>query len=97
LEIVVGYELDGALISEMPSNMDDLARVTCRTETLSGFPALPLSEWLDLARKANADGAGFTALPTGAREYVEKVEAWLGIRIHSVGVGPDREVTVYRA
>ena len=97
LEIVVGYELDGVLISEMPSNMDDLARVTCRTETLSGFPALPLSEWLELARKANADGAGFAALPTGAREYVEKVEAWLGIRIHSVGVGPDREATVYRA
>jgi len=49
-----------------------------------------------LARKANDEGLGYSALPEGAREYVEKVEAWLGIPITSVGVGPDREATVYK-
>jgi len=51
---------------------------------------------LELARKANGEGLGYSALPDGAREYVGKIEAWLGISITSVGIGPDREATVYK-
>ncbi len=96
LEVVVGYDLDGQHLSEMPACAEDQARVTCVTEKVAGFPHMETSEWLELARKANGEGLGYSALPDGAREYVEKIEAWLGISITSVGVGPDREATVYK-
>ncbi len=96
LEVVIGYDLDGQHLSEMPACAEDQARVTCITEKVAGFPHMETSEWLELARKANDEGLGYSALPEGAREYVEKVEAWLGIPITSVGVGPDREATVYK-
>ncbi|MDP6099010.1 MAG: adenylosuccinate synthase [Candidatus Thalassarchaeaceae archaeon] len=96
LEVVIGYDLEGQHLSEMPACVEDQARVTCITEKVAGFPHMETSEWLELARKANGEGLGYSALPDGAREYVEKVEAWLGIPITSVGVGPDREATVYK-
>ncbi len=96
LEVVIGYDLDGQHLSEMPACAEDQALVTCITEKVAGFPHMETSEWLELARKANDEGLGYSALPEGAREYVEKVEAWLGIPITSVGVGPDREATVYK-
>lgn len=96
LEIVVGYDLRGQHLSEMPTSTDDLAEVTCITEKVPGFPHMECEEWLALARRANESGEGYAALPKGAREYVEKVEALLGIPIKSVGVGPDRDATIYR-
>ena len=96
LEIVVGYELDGVQLTEMPSCSEALSRVTCVTEKMPGFPHMETSDWLELARDANASGAGYSALPDAARNYVERVEALLGVPIHSVGVGPDREATIYR-
>lgn len=96
VEIVVGYELDSQQLSEMPTCADDLAKVTCITEKVAGFPYMEVDEWLELARTANEAGEGYAALPEGARNYVEKVEALLGIPISSVGVGPDREATIYR-
>jgi adenylosuccinate synthase len=96
LEIVVGYELDGQYLSEMPTSCEDLARVTCVTEKVPGFPLIEMDEWLNIARRANQNGEGYSALPDGAREYVEKVEALLGVPITSVGVGPDRDATIYK-
>ena len=96
LEVVVGYDLDGQHLSEMPACAEDQARVTCITEKVAGFAHMDTSEWLELARRANSEGLGYSALPQGAREYVEKVEAWLGIPITSVGVGPDRDATVFK-
>ncbi len=96
LEVVVGYNLDGQHLSEMPASAEDQARVSCITEKVAGFAHMDTDEWLELARKANTEGLGYSALPQGAREYVEKVEAWLGIPITSVGVGPDRDATVFK-
>jgi adenylosuccinate synthase len=96
LEIIVGYDLNGQFLSETPSCAEDLAKVTTVTEKVPGFPHMEIHEWLELARDANQNGKGYSALPAGAREYVEKVEALLGIPISSVGVGPDREATIYK-
>jgi len=97
LEIVVGYELDGLQLRELPASADEQEKLTCVSEKLPGFPARSDDEWLELARSANAEGAGFSALPEAARAYLQHIEALLGIPIHSVGVGPDREATVMRA
>ncbi len=97
LEIVVGYELDGRPLRELPASADDQANLTCVTERFPGFPAMSDDEWLELARTANAEGAGFSALPETAQAYLERIEALLEITIHSVGVGPDRDATVMRA
>ena len=96
LEIVVGYDLDGQFLSEMPVCSEDMAKVKIVTEKVPGFPHIEMDEWLEMARDANENGKGYSALPDGAREYVEKVEAMLGVPISSVGVGPDREATIYK-
>jgi adenylosuccinate synthase len=96
LEIVVGYDLDGQFLSEMPACSEDMAKVEVVTEKVPGFPHIEIDEWLEMARDANGNGKGYSALPDGAREYVEKIEAMLGIPITSVGVGPDREATIYK-
>jgi adenylosuccinate synthase len=33
-------------------------------------------------------------LPAAARRYVERIEALLGLPIHTISVGPDREQTI---
>ena len=97
LQIVVGYELDGRQLRELPASAAEQAKLSCVSEKLPGFPARSADEWLELARSANAEGAGFNALPEAARKYLQHIEALLEIPIQSVGVGPDREATVMRA
>jgi adenylosuccinate synthase len=81
----------------MPSSAAALGRATIITEVMPGFPEMNGTEWLELARAANRDCVGFSALPEAAQQYVSRIESLLGIKIHSVGVGPDREATVMAA
>ena len=62
---------------------------------MPGFPGLSDQEWLDLARKANENKSGLSALPSNAQKYIEQIEKMLEVPIHSVGVGPDRDATIH--
>tara|TARA_B100001996_G_scaffold313660_1_gene256101 strand:- start:408 stop:761 length:354 start_codon:yes stop_codon:yes gene_type:complete len=96
LKICIGYTIDGEPCHEVPADIGKLARCEPVYESMPGFPALDLDEWLELARKAASEGSGFATLPDNARAYVEKIESLLGFPIISVGVGPDREATIHR-
>jgi adenylosuccinate synthase len=96
LSICVGYTIDGEPCHEIPADIGRLARCKPVYESVPGFDALSLEEWLEIARAAARNGTGFSALPENARAYVEKIESLLGFPIISVGVGPDREATIER-
>jgi adenylosuccinate synthase len=94
LRICVGYRLDGQEVTEMPASASALARCEPIYLDMPGFPAMSTEEWLGLARDANANGLGFSALPQAAQDYVARLESLLGVTVSSVGVGPDRDATI---
>jgi adenylosuccinate synthase len=94
IKICVAYELDGKEIHEMPSTASALERCKPIYVTVPGFPAHSLAEWLDIAREANLNGKGIEALPSAAQHYIKQIEAIVGVKCTSVGVGPDRDATI---
>ncbi|MCS5532766.1 MAG: adenylosuccinate synthase [Candidatus Poseidoniaceae archaeon] len=94
IKICVAYELDGKEILEMPSSASAIARCKPIYISMPGFPGYSLSEWLEIAKKANSDGVGFNALPAAAQNYIAKLEALMGVPCTSIGVGPDRDATI---
>ena len=96
INICVAYELDGQEIREMPSSASALARCKPIYITMPGFPSQTLTEWLGIAKKANDEGKGFSALPSAAQHYIKQLETLVGVPCTSVGVGPDRDATIDR-
>jgi len=96
INICVAYELDGQEIREMPSSASALARCKPIYITMPGFPSQTLTEWLGIAKKANDEGKGFSALPSAAQHYIKQLETLIGVPCTSVGVGPDRDATIDR-
>jgi adenylosuccinate synthase len=94
IKICVAYELDGKEILEMPSSASAIARCKPIYISMPGFPGHSLSEWLEIAKKANSDGIGFKALPAAAQNYISKLESLMGVPCTSIGVGPDRDATI---
>ena len=94
IKICVAYELDGKEILEMPSSANAIARCKPIYISMPGFPGHSLSEWLEIAKKANSDGIGFKALPAAAQNYISKLESLMGVPCTSIGVGPDRDATI---
>ena len=94
IKICVAYELDGKDILEMPSSASAIARCKPIYISMPGFPGHSLSEWLEIAKKANSDGIGFKALPAAAQNYIAKLESLMGVPCTSIGVGPDRDATI---
>ena len=94
IKICVAYELDGKEILEMPSSASAIARCKPIYVSMPGFPSYSLSEWLEIAKKANSDGIVFKALPAAAQNYIAKLESLMGVPCTSIGVGPDRDATI---
>ncbi len=84
LKIATAYELDGKRLEFPPQDEDDFARVTPVYETMPGWKEnlCACTDW--------------NALPQAARNYVEKIETTLGVRVSMVSVGPDRDQTIFR-
>jgi adenylosuccinate synthase len=78
----------------MPSSASALERCKPIYITMPGFPSQTLTEWLGIAKKANSEGKGFSALPSAAQHYIKQLETLVGVPCTSVGVGPDRDATI---
>ena len=96
IKICVAYELDGKEILEMPASATALERCKPIYVSMPGFASYSLEEWLEIAKKANNDGLGYSALPAAAQNYITKLESIIGVPCTSVGVGPDRDATIDR-
>jgi len=82
LRICVAYELDGRTITQFPSHVDDLRRVTPIYETVPGWQT-------EIAHvRRNED------LPPAARAYLDRIAALVARPVEIVSVGADREQTI---
>lgn len=84
IKICVGYELDGKTLNYPPESTVEFARCRPIYEEAEG--------WTEDITGAKSYGA----LPKAVRDYVERIEALLGVKIAIVSVGPGREQTIWR-
>jgi adenylosuccinate synthase len=85
LQVCSAYELDGRLVHDFPSHVDDLRRVRPVYETLPGWQ----QEITDVRRLQD--------LPDNARRYLDRLAELVGRPVEIVSVGPDRQQTILAA
>lgn len=82
IQICVAYDLDGEIITTVPSRANELARVRPIYEQIPGWQESTVA-----ARHADA-------LPGRALDYLQVIADLVGAPVSLVGVGPDREQIV---
>ena len=82
LKISVAYELDGHRIDYLPSGAEQLARCVPVYETMPGWS------------ESTVGAMEWSALPSNARAYMERLAELAGTPIHVVSTGPDRRETM---
>ena len=93
LKICTSYELDGQVISHLPSSSEELSRCKPVYESHQGFPAMEEEEWIQIAEESR-NGGGIDSLPSSIRAYLTRIEEISGVPVVSVGVGPDRLASI---
>ncbi|QOJ00735.1 MAG: adenylosuccinate synthase [Phycisphaeraceae bacterium] len=81
LRVCTAYEVDGVRTDRFIPDAD-LARATPVLESLPGF-----GEEITACRRLGD-------LPAPARRYIDFIQAFTGVRVATVSVGPDREQTI---
>lgn len=79
LGVCVGYEIDGELHDEFPSDLLALEKV------------VPKYEWLDGWKRSTADARALNDLPREARAYLDRIEALVEAPVTYVSVGTRRD------
>ena len=93
LKICTSYELDGQVISHLPSSSEELSRCKPVYESHPGFPAMEEEEWIQIAEESR-NGGGIDSLPSSIRAYLTRIEEISGVPVVSVGGGPDRLASI---
>ncbi|RPB04197.1 Adenylosuccinate synthetase [Choiromyces venosus 120613-1] len=79
IKVAVGYRVDGEELESFPADLTTLERVE---PIYRIFPS-----WSTPTTKATS----WDQLPVEAREYIEFIEEFVGVKVEHVGVGPGRE------
>jgi len=83
IKVCTSYRLDGRTLTDLPSCIEDLERVEPVYESLPGWPAYD-------SRKIEK----FDDLPENLRNYVRRIEQYLGTPVVLMSSGPGREETL---
>ncbi|KAJ6570718.1 AMPSase 1 [Mycena sp. CBHHK59/15] len=78
IDVAVAYRVDGVLLDGFPADLGVLARVAVEYRTFPGWET-PIT-----------DARAYAELPENCRAYVEFIEAFLGVPVEWIGVGPAR-------
>jgi adenylosuccinate synthase len=81
LRVCTAYEIDGVRTEDMPADAEQLARVVPVYEEIPGW------------REPTSGATSLAQLPAAARDYIRRLEAWIGARVRIVSVGPNRAET----
>ncbi|MBI5631409.1 MAG: adenylosuccinate synthase [Elusimicrobia bacterium] len=84
LKVCVAYRYRGQRLAEFPISRRAQLEVEPVYETFPGFSG-------DVSRARS-----FGVLPPSARDYVQRIEKWLGVPVAIVSVGQSREQTIVR-
>jgi len=82
VSICTHYEFDGQRIDHPPIGSDAITRCVPVYETLPGWQA------------TTAGATSIDALPPAAAEYVQRLEALVGVPVHVISTGPERNENV---
>lgn len=83
LKVCVAYELDGKRLETFPAHADQLRRCKPIYETIPGW-----NQPVDDVRHVSD-------FPSGALDYVKRIEELVGIPVGVLSVGPDRAQTIF--
>lgn len=83
IQVCVAYELDGARIEYLPSQIEDFARCRPVYESLAGW------------RTPTGDAQDWKDLPRQAQEFVRLIEESVGAPAGLIGVGQEREKSIF--
>jgi len=84
LKICTGYKYKGETLAMFPFGMEDSSEVEPIYETHPGW------------QRDITSVTGYRALPKQAKNYLQRIEELLGVRMVIVSVGPGRENTIVR-
>ncbi|KAI9340675.1 Adenylosuccinate synthetase [Zopfochytrium polystomum] len=84
IKIGVAYVYEGVRYDTFPSDLKRLSQSTVEYETMSG--------WLTDISKCRK----YEDLPLNARNYIERIEAYLGVPVEWIGVGQSRDSMIKR-
>jgi adenylosuccinate synthase len=79
LDVCVGYEIDGDLHEEFPTDLLALEKVVPRYERFAGW------------KRSTADARALGDLPAEARRYLDRIESLVEAPITYVSVGTRRD------
>ncbi|MEJ2010614.1 MAG: adenylosuccinate synthase [Anaerolineales bacterium] len=84
LPFATGYRFAGAISLTLPCSAAELDQCEPVYEELNGWPddLRPIRDW--------------QALPAAARSYIERIEAFTGVHVTTISVGPERQEWVER-
>ncbi|ETS86363.1 Adenylosuccinate synthetase [Pestalotiopsis fici W106-1] len=85
IKIAVGYKVDGQELDSYPADLDILDRAEVIYHEMPGW------------QKPTTNAKSYYDLPKQAREYIEFIENFVGVKIKWIGTGPDREAMIKRA
>ncbi|PWW76534.1 Adenylosuccinate synthetase [Tuber magnatum] len=79
IKVAVGYRVDGEELESFPADLTILERVEPIYRIFPGWPT------------PTAKATSWDQLPVEAREYVQFIEEFVGVKVEHIGVGPGRE------
>lgn len=83
LKVCTGYRIGGQTVYDVPSRTEDLSRIDPEYQVVPGWPAYDakaISQLFDL--------------PSELQDYIRMIEAYLGVPVVLLSVGPGREETI---
>jgi adenylosuccinate synthase len=83
INICVGYELNGKVYTTVPSSIERLAEVKAVYEELPGWEE-------DITQMKE-----YEELPENCKNYLKRIEEFVGCQISMVSVGPDRTQNIF--
>jgi adenylosuccinate synthase len=85
IKIAIAYKVDGEELESYPADLDLLERAEVVYHEMPGW------------QTPTINAKTFYDLPKQARDYVEYIENFVGVKIKWIGTGPDREAMIKRA
>ncbi|MGL6167741.1 MAG: adenylosuccinate synthetase, partial [Fusobacteriaceae bacterium] len=83
IKICTGYEIDGKIHTSCPASTESLSRATPVYEELPGW-----TEDITAMRE-------YEELPENCKNYIKRMEEFLGCQITMVSVGPERTQNIF--
>ncbi|RSM08293.1 Adenylosuccinate synthetase [Fusarium oligoseptatum] len=85
IKVAIAYKVDGEELDSYPADLDILERAEVVYHEMPGW------------QKPTTNAKTYYDLPKRAREYIEYIEKFVGVKVKYIGTGPDREAMIQRA